>query len=276
MNAIKQGQHKTVGIVGGMGPEAGMLLFQSVLTHTKATTDQDHLPVLLLSCPGQIADRTSYLEGLVEENPAHSVVEIIRRLELAGAEVIGMACNTIHAPEIFSVITDELRKQKSRVQLLNMPLETCRYLGENYPNVRKVGLMATVGTYKTGLYKNTLRQMGYEVVLPDVDFQRNVIHRMIYDTEFGLKAKANSITPQTVARMDASIRFFEEENAEAVILGCTELPLVLASKKCSYNIPLISSTDALALALIREAKDTNQNRQIVFRGEPVHLSNVDK
>jgi aspartate racemase len=144
-----------------------------------------------------------------------------------------------------------------------MPLEACRYLRENYPGVRKVGLMATVGTYKTGLYKNTLQQMGYEVVIPAADFQRNVIHRMIYDPEFGLKANANTITPQAIARMDAAIRFFEDEKSEVIILGCTELPLVLAGAKCNYNVPLISSTDALALALIREATQviTSTNEQ---------------
>jgi len=229
-----------------MGPEAGMLLFNSILTHTKATTDQEHLPVLLLSCPADITDRTAFLEGQVSVNPAFGVVKLIRKLELAGAEVIGLACNTIHAPEIFEII-----RAGCLVQLLNMPLETCHHLRKNYPGIRKVGLMATVGTYKTGLYKNTLQQMGYEVIIPPADFQRNVIHRMIYDPGFGLKANANTITPQAIARMDAAIKFFEEEKAEVIILGCTELPLVAA--KCNFNLPLISSTDALALALISEA-----------------------
>ncbi|HYC27330.1 MAG TPA: amino acid racemase [Chitinophagaceae bacterium] len=244
---------KTIGIVGGMGPEAGMLLFNSILTHTKAATDQGHLPVLLMSCPAEITDRTSFLEGLVSVNPAFSVAKIIRKLELAGAEIIGLACNTIHAPEIFDVLKAELRRVGCLAQLLNMPVETCCYLRGNYPAIHKVGLMATVGTYKTGLYKNTLQQMGYEVIMPPPDFQRSVIHRMIYDPEFGLKANANNITAQAVARMDAAIKFFEEEKAEAIILGCTELPLVIAGAKCNYNVPLISSTDALALALIREA-----------------------
>lgn len=267
--------NKTIGIVGGMGPEAGILLFRSILANTKANTDQDHLSVLLMSCPGEITDRTEYLEGLVDVNPAYSVAQVIKKLEGAGAEVVGMACNTVHAADIFNVITEELRRIKCRVQLLNMPLETCRHLQEHHPEVHRVGLMATVGTYKTGLYKNTLRQSGYEVVIPEADFQRNVIHRMIYDPDFGLKANANRITPQAVARMDACVRFFEEAGAEAIILGCTELPMVLAGSKCSYQIPMISSTDALALALIREAT-TTQNKQVLFRDEAVHLANVNK
>ena len=269
-------KHRTIGIVGGMGPEAGILLFRSILAHTKASTDQDHLSVLLMSCPGEITDRTEYLEGIAAVNPAYSVAEVIKKLDGAGAVVIGMACNTVHAPEIFNVITEELRMAKCRVQLLNMPLETCRYLQEHHPQVRRVGLMATVGTYKTGLYKNTLRQLGYEVVIPEPDFQRNVIHRMIYDPEFGLKANANHVTLKAVARMDAAVRFFEEAGAEAIILGCTELPMVLAGSKCTYQSPLISSTDALALALIREATEPVPNKQISFRGEAVSLANVNK
>lgn len=268
--------HKTIGIVGGMGPEAGILLFRSILAQTKANTDQEHLSVLLMSCPAKITDRTAYLEGLVDVNPAHNVAEVIKTLEAAGAAVIGMACNTVHAPEILNVITEELRKSKCRVQLLNMPLETCRYLQEHHPQVHKVGLMATVGTYKTGLYKNTLRQLGYEVVIPEPEFQRNVIHRMIYDPEFGLKSNANHVTLKAVARMDAAVRFFEEAGAEAIILGCTELPMVLAGSKCSYQIPLISSTDALALALIREATETTSNKQVLLRDDAVHLENINK
>jgi aspartate racemase len=253
MKGLHNEQEKVIGIVGGMGPEAGLMLFNRILAHTKAGTDQEHLSVLLMSFPGHIVDRTMFLEGATTINPAHNVVKIIEKLEHAGAKVIGMACNTIHAPRIFDVISEELYKMNSRSTLLHMPLETCLYLKENYPGIRRVGVLATNGTYKTGLYTTMLQHYGYEVVLPDFDFQQNVIHNMIYNQEFGLKANTNCITPQTGLLMDASISYFIREKAQAIILGCTELPLVLAGRKVAYDIPVINSTDVLALALIREA-----------------------
>lgn len=258
MQGLNDHRDKVIGIVGGMGPEAGIALFNAILAHTRAATDQDHLSVLLMSFPRHLTDRTAFIEGRTLINPAYNVVEVVTRLEQAGAEVIGLACNTIHAPEMFGIIVQQLAQMSSCVQLLNMPDETCLYLARHYPGLRRVGVMATMGTYKTRLYETALLRFGFDVIQPDVQFQ-HTIQKMIYDPEFGLKANPGRATPDALALMDAAIDYFEQKKAEAIVLGCTELPLILAYGKKQYNLPLISSVEALALALIREATAATSN-----------------
>ena len=105
-------EDRVIGIVGGMGPQAGVALFSNIVRFTSATQDQQHLSTILMSFPRHIPDRTLFLEGVAEINPAVNVVNIIRKLESAGASVVGIACNTCHAPAIFDVIARELDRIK--------------------------------------------------------------------------------------------------------------------------------------------------------------------
>lgn len=242
-----------IGIVGGMGPEAGLMLFDSILSHTKASTDQEHASVVMMSYPSRIVDRTAFLEGKVSANPAYGVARIVRDLEKAGASVIGIACNTIYAPRIFDVLVEELDRAMCKARLLHMPLETCNYMRSNYPGVKRVGIMSTNGTYKFGQYRNLLSGQGYEVIVPDPVFQNDVIHRMIYDRQYGMKANPNHMTREAVRLMKRAIRFFKARQAEVILLGCTELSIMLTGKKQVDGMGIVSSVEAMALALIREA-----------------------
>ncbi len=243
---------KVIGIVGGMGPQAGLALFQSILCYTKAKTDQQHLSTMMMSFPGSIVDRTLYLEGTTSINPALNIVKIIRKLENAGASVIGIACNTAHAPQIYDVILEKLDKTNSRVKLLNMPLETCKYIKKNYAHACRIGVMTSNGTYKSEVYKNLLQVWGYDVIIPDLEFQNDIIHRMIYDPEFGIKSSPNNISNEVRLLAKKALDFFIERKSDAVILGCTELSL-LPTKNTVKNLQIVDSIETLARALIREA-----------------------
>jgi aspartate racemase len=241
-----------IGVVGGMGPQAGIALLNSILHHTKATTDQQHLPVILMSFPGKIADRTLFLEGKERVNPALAIATVIGKLEHAGANIIGMACNTSHSPGIYDVILEELDKANSRVKMISMPAETCHYVRDNFPFVKRIGLMTTNGTYNAGIYKNLLLQLGYEVIVPDAGFQNEVIHKMIYDPSFGIKANTRGVHPAIGVLAKKAMSFFKKNRAEAIILGCTEFSLVF-SNAVEQEISMIDSNETLARALIREA-----------------------
>lgn len=244
-------KNKIIGIVGGMGPHSGLDLFRNVLCNTKATIDQHHLSVILISFP-DIVDRTSYLEGTIDINPAISIVEIIKKIENAGAEIIGIACNTSHSPEIYNVILKELKKVNSNVKILNMPFETCQYIRNKFPDVKRIGLMTTNGTYRSEIYKKQLEDLGYYVVLPDFNFQNNIIHKMIYDPNFGIKSKSKKVSKEVKSLMNESLLFFEKKKSELIILGCTELSLALNKRKAG-NMYIVDSNECLAKALVREA-----------------------
>ena len=108
---------KTIGIVGGVGTYAGIDLYRKIYQHTDARTDQDHLPVVLVSVPEKVLDRTEFLLGEVEENPGIAIAGIINTLGSAGAEVIGIPCNTAHSPVIFNEIQNRIPEN---IKLLNM------------------------------------------------------------------------------------------------------------------------------------------------------------
>lgn len=87
------GKRRLIGIVGGVGPYAGVDLYRKILEQTKACKDQEHLPIAMLSLPGEICDRTAFILGETDINPAYAIVDILKKLEGVGAEVAAIACN---------------------------------------------------------------------------------------------------------------------------------------------------------------------------------------
>ncbi|WP_265836256.1 aspartate/glutamate racemase family protein [Pedobacter sp. MR22-3] len=249
-------QDKVIGIVGGMGPQSGLTLFNHILNLTKAKYDQEHFSVVLMSFPKHIEDRTSFLDGLTIVNPAINIVHIIHKLESAGAKVVGMACNTSYVPGIYDVILTELGKKGSKIKLLHMPIETCKYIIDNCKSARTIGVMNTNGSYKSNLYNNLLSQHAFNVITPDVDFQNEVIHKLIYDSNIGLKANPNFITEDAKVLYWKAIAYFKDRKADVIILGCTELS-VLAADDFADDIIIIDSMLILAKALIKEVTSEN-------------------
>ncbi|WP_367865345.1 aspartate/glutamate racemase family protein [Pedobacter sp. WC2423] len=251
----------TIGLVGGMGPQAGLSLFNYILHKTKAKVDQDHLSTILMSFPKHIVDRTAFLNGSELINPALNIAEVIKKLEMAGAVVIGIACNTSHAPEIYDVILKELDKVDSQVSLVHMPLEACRSIAEIHPAARRIGLLTTNGTHYSGLYADLLKKMGYDVILPDDDLQNDVIHRMIYDTEYGLKTNVKVVTKEVRELMETAMAFFNEKGTDVIILGCTDFS-IMNTPDVFKDIRVIDSSEALANALVREAANYSNKMSI--------------
>jgi len=251
-------EHRVIGIVGGMGPHSGNALLNCITARTPAACDQEHLSVILMSFPRHISDRTLFLEGNGLVNPALSIIRVIQKLEQAGAGVVGIACNTSHSPRIFDVIVDHLAKTGSRIDLLNMPLETCLHIRESHSQVTRIGLMATNGTYRSGIYSDLLRRWGYEVVLPDETFQDSVIHRMIYDPVFGIKSNPAGIRNEVTCLLEKALGFFRSKKTDLVILGCTEFSLTEVATMAG-DLRVIDSTSVMANALIREAVACREN-----------------
>ncbi|MDW3192247.1 MAG: amino acid racemase [Cytophagales bacterium] len=244
-------EEQVIGIVGGMGPQAGIELANDIFRLTEAKKDQEHRSVIMMSYPGQLGDRTAYIEGTELINPAFNIAKVIQKLELSGADVVGIACNSSHVPAIYNVILDELKKSSSRVRLLNMPKETCKHIKEHFPEAAKVGVMSTNGTYKAGVYVTLLEQAGLQAVVPTYSFQNEVIHDMVYNPSYGIKSCPEGITDEVIDLLGRAFSFFQEQGVDAVILGCTEIPLALKQYPKTKQIPLlINPSEILAKALI--------------------------
>jgi aspartate racemase len=244
------GKNKIIGIVGGTGPYAGLDLVKKIFDFTEALCDQEHLRVKLISVPDRIKDRTAFLLGECEENPAVAIVDIIRELESCNAEVVGIPCNTSHSSAIFDEITSGLKKNNSQVKLINMVSETVKSL-KAAPGIEKVGVLSTNGTREFKIYSDSLAENNFKVLLPDDQLQ-NEVHQAIYDRNYGIKAHSNPTTQKAREVILKAIGELKKQGANAVIMGCTELPLAVPEPNYE-EIPLIDTTAVLARAIIREA-----------------------
>ena len=237
----------TIGIIGGMGPHAGVHLVEKIIDQTIAEGDFDHLSTILISRPGEIPDRCAYLENVAEAPPGPRITEVARQLIGAGATVLAMPCNTAHAPPILTGVLTELGKD---VRFLHLIEETARFCREAAPEAQRIGVLATTGTYATGLYQDVLTQAGLVPVIPDPAIQRDLVQRALYDRQIGIKSKSNPVTEEAIELLTLATEHMTEAGAQAVILGCTELPLAIKTRRFA-GLPVVDSTTALARALIK-------------------------
>jgi len=211
-----------IGIVGGIGPMAGIDLYKKIVENTIAHTDQDHLPVLLASMPNEITDRTEFLLGITTENPAFAIAKIILLLENAGSNYIGIACNTAHAPQIFDPMLAILKEHGSQVVLVNMIDEAVRAIQLHPAKIQSVGLLSTSGTYKTKIYQNRLEAEGLSPVVLDFELHEALSQRAIYE----IKSASTNIPQEPIDLLNMAIQHLKNLGAQAIVLGCTELGMI--------------------------------------------------
>ena len=236
-----------IGIIGGMGPQAGLDLAAKVIAETQAVTDQDHLPMSLLSYGHLIGDRSTYVFGESTENPGIAIASVARELSNIGVRVAGIPCNSAHAPQIFDELTQLLTG--TPIRILHLIHEAIQHIQEILPGITRVGCLSTLSVHRLDLYRSALEDAGYTPVMPSEEIAEQVVHRAIFDPEFGIKAQSAPVTDQARAMVLSAVDHCRSNGAEAVILGCTELPLAVSH---SSDVPLIDPARALARALIRE------------------------
>ena len=224
---------KTLGVIGGMGPAATCDLMEKIIGLTAAGRDQDHVP-MLVDVNTAIPDRTeAILRGGAD--PLPEMIKSARRLEAAGADFLVMACNTAHR------YYDRLAGTVS-VPVLHMPRLTASVLAS--AGVRRVGVLATEGTVKSGVYDAALEEAGVEPLYPGAA-QQAALMRLIYD---GVKARRVPLDSIPVPALLASLR---EAGAERFVLACTELPI--AFRELGLMADCLDPTRVLAFSAVRFA-----------------------
>ena len=240
-----------IGIVGGLGPQAGIDLANKIMDQTVSDSDQDHISIVLLSMPASVVDRTQYLVGEVSENPGIAIAGLVESLELFGVDVVGIPCNTAHAPSIFRVIRQSIDNRGSSVRLLDMVTETVGFIRRHYPNVERVGVLSTTGAIRAQIYPRALALQGLQAVLPDKDLQEHVLHPAIVSEEYGIKANANPVSARARRDLFQTAAYLVDAGAEVIISGCTEIPLAITESHIDET-KIIDPTLILARALIRD------------------------
>ena len=161
-----EGQKKSIGILGGMGPLATADLLRKIVILTKASCDNEHIRVYIDS-NAAIPDRTAaILNG--GPDPLPEMASALRHLEACGADCILMPCNTAHyfLPRL---------QEMTGIPFLNMPEITAKRCAERFPG-RRAAILATDGTVQTGIYDRALSQRGVAFLHPDREEQKTVMH----------------------------------------------------------------------------------------------------
>lgn len=226
---------KIIGIIGGMGPEATADLYMKIIKETKVKEEQEHFRVIIDSNP-KIPDRT---RAILEkgESPVNAIVETANTLGKAGVDIGCMPCITAH------YFFDEVQSQVP-FKIINALEELNLYLKNNYPNIKNIGILATTGTVKTGLFNKYLTD--FNIIYPDEDTQSKKVMEAIYG-ESGIK-KGNTGKENLNLLVEATEELVDK-GAKLIIGGCTEITLVLKP----YNIdkPLIDPMDVVAKSIVR-------------------------
>ncbi|MCU9997519.1 amino acid racemase [[Pasteurella] aerogenes] len=220
-----------IGILGGMGPAATADMFQKFIQLTPAKKDQDHIPLLISSIP-DIPDRSASILNN-GENPEPFMEKYVKGLQAAGATCIIIACNTAHY--WFSDL-----KKRTNVEMLSMIDAVIDAVLNT--RVQRIGLLATDATLATNLYKNKLEEYGLTFIAPTIQGQKKVMES-IYSLKGGNLKLATELM---LAQRDELIK----QGAELIILGCTEVPIVLADELKNNPNLYIDSTQVLVQAAI--------------------------
>jgi len=239
-------------LAGGVGPMAGVVLHQSIIEHTdNQGCDHGHVDVLHVSAASKINDRTKFLLGEVLENPGVQMANLLNPILQAFPEdklVIGVPCNTFHAQPIFDAFTNQLEKTEN-IKVLHMIQSTIDYILKELRSATKVGLMSTTGTRNLKVYSNILAANNLETIEVTIENQPE-LHDTIYNPDFGIKAHSNPVTQKARENFEKYTNELISKGAEVIILGCTEIPLVL-TESVYKGVQLLDPMQVLAKQLIK-------------------------
>ncbi|MCE5241997.1 MAG: amino acid racemase [Desulfobacteraceae bacterium] len=228
---------KIIGILGGMGPEATIDLFARIVKHTHAKKDDDHLRIIIDNNPKMPSRQDAILKG--GESPVPAMQETARNLERAGADFIIIGANTAH------YFYDDV-KDAVHIPVMHIIEEAAKETIRIVSRVKKVGVLATTAAMKTGLYQKSFEKYGIEVLRIPEDVQSQVQNSIF-------TFKYEGCTPKVIEMMAAAARHMIADGAGALVMGCTEIPIIL--EKMEFSVPLIDPNESIALAAVQYAKN---------------------
>lgn len=230
------GHEPTVGVLGGMGPLAGATLALRIVELTRATRDQEHISVVLLNDP-HVPDRSA--AGTAGgQSPLPAMLRGVDTLVHAGVDCIVVPCNTAH------LWFDRLQEAcpKPILHIVDAVIHDLRRQG--VPDGAVIGVLGTPATLQLGLYQDRLVSSGYRPLIPEPA----EIQSLLVPAIAAVKANRVEDAHPLVVR---AIESLGRRGAQAIVLGCTELPLAVPhARRPALGIVLTDSIDALALQAI--------------------------
>jgi aspartate racemase len=227
---------KRLGILGGMGPAASAEFVTRLVAQTPATCDQEHIPFVLWNNP-QVPDRSTSLRN-EDDRPLPFLLQGVQVLKAVGCDLIVIPCNTAH------FWYDEMIKLK--VPIVHIVDSVADALHDVGVDSGTIGVMGTQATVELGLYQYKLNKAGWSCIVPSKDEMDTLVQPAIDLIKAGKVLEAQLPIMKVVHSLI-------DRGAQAVVLGCTELPLAI--KISSENgVPLINSIDSLVKSAIKHFK----------------------
>lgn len=208
---------KKIGLVGGTGPESTVMYYKELNSKIDEATGGKNMPEIVIDSVNfrkawELVSTEQYKEL------ADYLSEKVNNLAKAGAEIITLTAATMH------IVFDEIEND-TKISLVSIPKAICDEVLEK--GYKKVGLLGTIFTMEQDFMKKDLRMAGIDVVVPDKADREMVAKKIFEELEFGVVKKS------TLQEFNAIIAKMQNEHQiEAVVLGCTELPLILNDENC--------------------------------------------
>ena len=217
---------KKIGLVGGTGPESTLMYYKKLNDEIDRLTNGKAMPDVAIE---SVDFRRAWEYVTTEDYEALSdyLAEKANALYNGGSEVIALTAGTMH------IVYDEV-SSKTPAKLISIPKAVADEVVRR--GIKKVGLLGTIFTMEKDYMKKDLIDAGVEVFVPEKTERELVAKRILEELEVGIVKEE---TLKEFCKIISDMR--ERDGIEAVILGCTELPLILNNDNCP--LPVLDSVD---------------------------------
>ena len=202
-----------IGILGGMGTQAGLDFCNKLAVINRGKTDQKY-PLFILYNKSNIPKRPENLKRYY--NVLKSLITGCRLLQKNKCTFIVMPCNTAH------YWRDDLQKKIS-IPILSMPKEVFLHTKKSCKKNSKIGILSTEATLKTGIYSKYFNK-DYKLVSPSKSLQKNSVNKAIKHVKMGKVKEAEKV-------LRPAVKYLLKIKCKKIILGCTELPIAIFAYK---------------------------------------------
>ena len=214
---------KKIGLIGGVGPESTIEYYRLIIKRFQERLNTKNYPEFIINSIN-MTEMLSYVFNNQLDQLVDFLADRIKIIEKTGFDYAAIASNTPH------IVFDELR-EKVNIPLISIVEETCKDISAR--KMQRVGLFGTKSTMTAGFYNKAAKRNGIDVYVPEINDQDFIHEKYMSELLF------NRIIPETKKELIRIVRELKErESIDGLILGGTELPLILSQSDFSDIIIL--------------------------------------
>lgn len=239
---MSRGIMKRIGIIGGIGPESTVDYYKSIISlYRKRSGNENYPPIIINSI--NMTEMLNYVSEEDYESLVNQLTDSITTLKRAGADFAVIASNTPHV--VFDTVS-----AKSPLSLISIVESTCERAA--MLKLKRVLLIGTAFTMRNSFYADCFKKYSIDVFVPDKDEQEK-IHNIIFpELEDGI------VNPEKkIEMLDICNRLISREKIEGIVLGCTELPLMLKNE--DFQIEVLNTAEIHVQAVVNELMKQREN-----------------